>query len=62
MIEYRKAYQLKQGDTICFADEEPLVIDAITIDAETDAVTMWLSDGSVEGVCMNYEVEYVCGA
>lgn len=62
MIEYRKAYQLKQGDTICFTDEEPLVIDAINIDAEDDTVTIWLSDGSVEAVSMNYEVEYVCGA
>lgn len=57
-----KAYQLKQGETICFTDEEPVEILAIEYDEESGDVRLGLSDGSFETMHREAEVEWVYGA
>lgn len=57
-----KAYQLKQGETIAFTDEEPVEILAIEYDEEEGTVFVGLSDGSFESMYRDSVVEWICGA
>lgn len=57
-----KAYQLKQGETICFTDEDPVEILAYEYDDESGDVRLGLSDGSFESLYRDSVVEWICGA